>query len=441
MKITNKAPVRFYVRNCFWFIMVLFLTGCGADKYAGQEKETEEKSIIIWAWDETFNVKAAKMAAENYTERNGMRNIVVETKEREEILSDTKNILSAKAYDKLPDIIMLEDYDVQDVLSLYEDEFVNLTDLVDYGKFADYKSSLCAVNGSYYGIPFDSGAAALFYRIDLLEQAGFCEADMQNLTWDRFIEIGMEVYDKTDHSMLTLDPSDFPVLRLIMQSNARWYVTEDGNRADIAENKALEQAFEIYKRLLETNVAKSMNGWNEFISAFQSGDVVCVPSGSWIISSIKETQEQSGCWRVAPIPIVAENKNAAAASNVGGSSWYVMKHSGNSDEAVDFLVEMFADNDAFMDTLIAQTGVIPAVKNPEVYANYEIGDAFFGGQKVTKFLTGLTDEIPVVNYGAKTYEIEEIVEAEFQNVLIDGNIGLALERAQMKADALVREIE
>lgn len=427
--------------SCCLFCIAACFAGCKAADLDATETLDEKEKIIIWTWDETFNVKAAKMAAEQYMAEHEALDIVVETKEREEILSDTKNILSAEAYDKLPDIIMLEDYDVQDVLSLYEDEFAELTDLVDYSKFSDYKSSLCSMNGKYYGIPFDSGAVALFYRIDLLEQAGFCEADMQNLTWDQFIEIGMEVYDRTGHSMLTLDPSDFPVLRLIMQSNASWYVTEDGNRADIEENTALKQALEIYKRLLETNVAKSMNGWNEFISAFQNGEVVCVPSGSWIISSIKEVKSQSGCWRVAPIPIVAENENAVAASNVGGSSWYVMKNSGNSDDAVRFLVEMFADNDAFMDTLITQIGVIPAVKNPEVYANYEIGDPFFGGQKVTKLLTGLTDEIPVVNYGSKTYEIEAIVEAEFQNVLIDGNIDLALERAQMKADALVRENE
>jgi len=431
--------MKFFQWNWCLLGLTALLSGCKAADLEPAKETDAKKEIIIWTWDETFNVKVAKMAAEEYMVKNEALNIVVETKEREEILSDTKNILSAEAYDKLPDIIMLEDYDVQDVLSLYEDEFAELTNLVDYSRFSDYKSSLCSMNGKYYGIPFDSGVAALFYRIDLLERAGFCEEDMQNLTWDRFIEIGIEVYDRTGYPMMTLDPSDFPVLRLIMQSNASWYVTKDGKQADIEENKALKQAFEIYKKLLETNVAKSMNGWNEFISAFQNGEVVCVLSGSWIISSIKEIESQFGCWRVAPIPIVAENENAAAASNVGGSSWYVMKNARNSNEAVKFLVEMFADNNAFMDTLITQIGVIPAVKNPEVYENYEIGDTFFGGQKVTKFLTGLTDEIPVVNYGSKTYEIESIVEAEFQNVLIDGNIDLALERAQMKADALVRE--
>ena len=424
-----------YILLC---IMVV-LTGCEGAVQQAQETEPAQKEIVIWTWDETFNVKAAKLAAEAYMDSNDSVNIIVETKEREEILSDTKNILSAKAYEKLPDIIMLEDYDVQDVLSLYEDEFVDLTDLVDYGKFADYKTSLCSRNGHSYGIPFDSGAAALFYRIDILEQAGFEESDLQQLTWDEFITIGEQVYQQTGVSMMTLDPSDFPVLRLIMQSSGSWYVDREGNKADIAENEALRQGLDIYKRLLETNVAKSVNGWNEFISAFQNGEVACVPSGSWIISNIKEVKEQSGLWRVAPIPVVTGNQNAVSASNVGGSSWYIMKNSSGSSEATSFLLEMFADNDAFMDQLIAQIGVIPAVKDPEVYTNYEIGDEFFGGQKVTKFLTGLADEIPVVNYGSKTYEIENIVEAEFQNVLTNGEIDMALERAQMKADALVRE--
>lgn len=420
------------------FCLVLCLSGCKKSE-PQQGSEPEKKEVIIWTWDETFNVKAAKLAAEEYTEQNGQIKIVVETKEREEILSSIRNSLSAKAYDKLPDIIMLEDYDVQGMLLLYEEEFVNLASMTEYNKFSDYKTRLCTMNGNVYGIPFDSGAAALFYRIDLLEQAGFSEKDMQHLTWDRFIEIGTEVYEKTGYAMLTLDPSDFPVMRIIMQSSGRWYVTQDGSRADIAGNAALKSAFEIYKRLIETNVARGMNGWNEFISAFQNGEVVCVPSGSWIISNIKESKEQEGYWRVAEIPVAAESETAA--SNVGGSSWFVLKNSQNSEDAARFLVEMFADNDAFLDTLITQTGVIPAVKNPSVYTNYEMEDAFFGGQKVTKFLTSITDEIPVVNYGNKTYEIEAIVESEFQNVLIDGNIELALERAQMKADALVRESE
>ncbi|MBO5056163.1 MAG: extracellular solute-binding protein [Lachnospiraceae bacterium] len=417
---------------------MLIIAGCGKMEKQ-EEKARDMQEIVIWTWDETFNVKAAEMAAAEYQKEHGDVRIIVETKEREEILADTKNMLSAKLYENLPDIIMIEDYDVQEVLSLYEDEFVDLTKQVDYSKFADYKNQLCQRNGHMYGIPFDSGTAALFYRIDILKQAGYTEEDMQDLTWDKYIEIGKNVYDKTGIPMLTLDPTDFPLVRLIMQSCGSWYVKGDGCTADIVGNKALQQSLMIYEQLLANNIGISVNGWNEFISAFQNGEVATVLSGGWIISSIKANGEQAGLWRVAPIPVVEENQNAVAASNVGGSAWYVLEHSANSRAAAEFVVEMFGENDSFTDSLISEIGIVPAVKNPTVFENYEAQDAFFGGQQVTKLLTGLADEIPTVNYGSKTYEIEDILEEEFQNVLVDGKMEQCLQRAQMKAEAVVRE--
>ena len=423
------------------FLFMVTVTGCGnkeADAISVNES-ADTDIITIWAWDETFNVKAARMAAAEYKKEHKNIEIIVEIKEREEILADTKNILSAKVYENLPDIIMIEDYDVQDVLSLYEDEFVELTHRVDYNRFVDYKSQLCSRDGHMYGIPFDSGTAALFYRIDILERAGYSEADMQNLTWNRYIEIGRDVYARTGTPMLTLDPTDFPLVRLIMQSNGSWYVKQDGRTADIKDNEALRQALEIYEQLLIEEIGVSVNGWNEFITAFRQGEVATVLSGGWIMSSIKENDDQAGLWRVAPIPIVDENPCATAASNVGGSAWYVLKHSKESEAAADFVVSMFGENDRFIDSLISEIGIVPAVKNPSVFSNYESEEAFFGGQQVTKLLTGMAAEIPTVNYGSKTYEIEDILEAEFQNVLVDGNLDDCLERAQIKAEAVVRE--
>lgn len=103
------------------------------------------------------------------------------------------------------------------MLQNYEEEFVALDDRVDYDKYVDYKRKLVEHDGKSYGIPFDCGIAALFYRLDILEQAGFSEADMQNLTWSRYMEIGQQVYQKTGIPMLTLDPTDLPLVRIIMQ--------------------------------------------------------------------------------------------------------------------------------------------------------------------------------------------------------------------------------
>lgn len=418
--------------------MVLTVTGCGTQ--APAEAETvKDNEIVIWTWDETFNVKAAKMAADIYEKEHPELQIQVITKEREEIQTEVRNLLSAELYENLPDIIMLEDYDVQEMLAQFDDEFVDLTDWMNYDKFVDYKKKLCSRGGRMYGIPFDSGTAALFYRIDLVEQAGYTEADMQDLTWERYIEIGEDVYRKTGIPMLTLDPTDFPLVRVIMQSCGSWYVREDGVTVDIADNEALYQAMGIYRQLLESNVGRSVNGWNEFISAFQQGEVASVISGGWIISSIKARPEQEKLWRIAPIPIVTENANAVAASNVGGSGWYVLENSAHSETAAEFAVSMFGENDELLNQLIKEIGIVPAVKDPTVLSNYDTPDSFFGGQQATRLLTGLETRIPVVNYGSKTYEIEDILEAEFQNVLVDDDLQTCLRRVQEKAEAVARE--
>lgn len=429
----NRKKVILFA-GLFWMISIL--CGCGREDVT--EKTTQEQ-IIIWTWDETFNVKAAKKAATLYEEEHPELMIQVITKEREEIQTDIKNLLSAELYEDLPDIIMLEDYDVQEMLAQFDDEFVDLTDRMNYDKFVDYKRKLCSRNDRMYGIPFDSGTAALFYRVDLLEQAGYTEEDMQNLTWEKYIEIGEDVYRKTGIPMLTLDPTDFPLVRVIMQSCGSWYVREDGVSVDIENNPALYQAMEIYRQLLESNVGTSVNGWNEFISAFQQGKVASVISGGWIISNIKARPEQEGLWRIAPIPVLTGNQNAVAASNVGGSGWYVLKNSVHSEAATDFIIAMFGENDTLLDQLITEIGIVPAVKNPTVLTNYGREDPYFGGQQVTKLLTELETRIPVVNYGSKTYEIEDILEAEFQNVLVDDDLQTCLQRVQEKAEAVARE--
>ena len=78
-------------------------------------------------------------------------------------------------------------------------------------------------------MPFDSGVTGLFYRSDYLEQAGYKAADMQDLTWDKFIQIGKDVKAKTGHNLLGLDLNGTGLIRIIMQSAGKWYFNADGS--------------------------------------------------------------------------------------------------------------------------------------------------------------------------------------------------------------------
>ena len=416
-------------------IAMIFLVGC-APSTQSATPPLQTQTVDIWVWDETFNVKAAKMAAQWYQADHPYISVRVETREREQILADVKSLLSAKLYDRLPEIIMIEDYDTQEMLGKYPGEFVDLTDSINAEAFFDYKTSLCSRNGRLYGIPFDSGVTALFYRLDILQQAGYGEADMQNLTWDRFMEIGKDVYEKTGTPMLTLDPTDLPLMRMNMQSCGTWFCDSEG-RITVEDNIALMHSLSLYEQLLKNNVAQSAIGWNEFISAFQNGNVACVISGGWIISSIKAVEEQSGLWRMAPIPVFDDLPESTACSNIGGSSWYILKNTPSATEATRFMVSSFSpDNTDLWSKLVDEIGVIPYIRDTDQLPGLAQGDPFFGGQPVTQTLASLALDIPTVNYGSNTYGIESILQQEFQNALISNNLQHCLQSVQQKAEAI-----
>lgn len=428
---------RFVKTLCIAVSLVLLGSGCvPADRNV---KSAPARTIDVWVWDETFNVKAAKMASQWYQTDHPQSDIRVETREREQILADVKNLLSAKLYDRLPEIIMIEDYDAQEMLAKYPGEFIDLTDFIEPSTFFEYKTQLCSHSGRLYGIPFDSGVTALFYRLDILQQAGYDESDMQNLTWDRFIEIGRDVYARTGKPMLTVDPTDLPLLRMIMQSCGTWFCDTEG-QITVEENTPLLRALLLYQQLLENNVAKSALGWNEFISAFQNGETASVISGGWIISSIKAATEQAGKWRMAPIPTFGDLPESTARSNIGGSAWYILKNADSAQEATQFMTASFsAENTNFWNNLIEEIGVIPCVQDTSRFPSLSKEDPFFGNQTVTHTLSNWARDIPVVNYGSNTYEIERILQQEFQNALITNNFQRCLQSVQQKAAAISAE--
>lgn len=68
----------------------------------------------------------------------------------------------------------------------------------------------------------------------------------------------------------------------------------------ISDIEALKEGIEVYKKLNEAGVVKSVSDWNSFVQAFQQGDVATVPTGCWIAPSISAKTDQSGKWKVAP---------------------------------------------------------------------------------------------------------------------------------------------
>lgn len=419
----------------------IIISGCKQSQNIQAETkkvhQSEAVELTIWAWDDTFNVKAAEMAGEEIQKTNPEIKVKVVLMEQKEILDKLNNYLASGLQKELPDIVLIEDYQIQKLLLQYEVEFEDLTELYDFDYFMDYKVTVSSKNGRHYGIPFDSGAAVMFYREDIIKQAGFTEQDMQNLTWEKYLSIGQEVKEKTGFYMLTLEPNDLGLLRIMQQSAGEWYVKEDGMTVNIEDNRALHDAVAIYRQLLDTNIAKSVAGWDDFVHAFQKDEVATVVSGCWSVSSIKYAVSQKGKWRVAAIPRMEDNPASVNASNIGGSSWYILKNKPNVDTAVTFMEKTFAHNTEFINNLIKEINVVTTYKDSQHLAAYQKEDPFFGGQRTQVFFAETAGRIPSVNYGTCTYEIEVIFSEALQNILKGQSEAQEWKNAQTKAQAII----
>lgn len=414
--------------------MALGLVACGG----GDKDETAEKSnkITVWAWDETFNIAAMKEAASMYKDIDPDVEIEIVTMSQDDIVQKLHTSLSSGKIDGLPDIVLIEDYRIQNFLTAYEDSFAEVGDIVDEKAFDEYKFAINKVDDKIYGVPFDSGVAGLFYRTDYIEEAGYTMEDMENLTWEKYIEIGKAVKEKTGKDMLTLDPSDVGQLRVMMQSAGAWYMEEDGETVNIENNQALKDGIKIYKDMIDAGIVKQVSDWDSFVSAFQQGDVATVPTGCWISSSITAADDLSGKWAVTQIPRMEANADSVNYSSIGGSGWYIINND-NTDTAKAFMKDTFASSPELMDTLATDIGVVSTLKDAKNTESYEAENPFYNDQATLKMLSEWSGEVKGVNYGLHTYAIEAVVAEAVQSILGGADVDSTLKDAQTQAESAV----
>ncbi|MFC3165729.1 extracellular solute-binding protein [Ciceribacter thiooxidans] len=392
--------------------------------------------ITIWCWDPNFNVAIMKEAGARYTAKHPETTFNVVDFAKADVEQKLQTALSSGTTDALPDIVLIEDYGAQKYLQSFPGAFAALSDKIDYSGFAPYKVQLMTLDGAVYGVPFDSGVTGLYYRKDYLEQAGFKPEDMQDLTWDRFIEIGKAVEEKTGKKMLGLDVNDAGFVRILMQSAGSWYFEKDGNLS-IEGNAALKAALETEQKILQANLHKPAAGWTEWVSTFTSGDVATVTTGVWITGTVKAQADQAGKWGVAPIPKL-NVEGTSNASNLGGSSWYVIDSSAEKDEAIDFLNEIYAKDVDFYQKILTERGAVGSLLAARTGPAYGEADAFFGGEKVWQNFSDWLAKVPSVNYGIFTNEVDTAVTAHLPDLASGADVDEVLKAIQSQAEGQIQ---
>ncbi|MHC5269523.1 ABC transporter substrate-binding protein [Enterococcus sp. LJL98] len=421
--------------------LTLLLAACGTGGTSGKDESSQDTkakgALTVWAWDPKFNIAAFETAQAFYQEEHPDFQLNIVENAQADIVQKLNTSLSSGTTKGLPNIVLIEDYRAKSFLDAYPDAFYPLTDLLDADQFMSYKVDATSSNQVHYAIPFDSGVTGLYLRQSIIEEAGLTTADFENITWDEFRELGKIVKEKTGKAMFSNDMNDLGLLRVMMQSSGAWYSGEDGATPTFEGNASLAKGFEDIKAMLDDGVMATHNGWDQLLANFNNGEVAAVVQGNWITPSVTAESDQAGDWRIVPIPRQDGVTNATNASNLGGSSVYVLNIDGK-EKAAKFVSETFGSSTAFYEKLITEIGALGSYAPASETPAYQATVPFFGDQAINVQFMDWATQIPSVNFGKNTYAFEDLAKVALQDYLNGSDLTTVLSQTQKTAETQVK---
>ena len=392
----------------------------------------DEVKLTVWAWDK--NVNAIEEAARLYSELTGTKlTLDIQIQAQPDVLAAIVACSESGNTSILPDITLMSDTNFFSYGPTYASLFFDQTDFADWSQVAAAKANLTTMNGRHYGVPFDSGSVCALYRVDVLETAGYTLDDLTDITWDRAIEIGADVHEKTGFYLYTDQPGCINLLKIMCFSSGVPLFNEDGS-ANLAGNPAVAKALETLKKGVDAKAIYVASDWNDYIASMTGGTVAAgVVNGCWIANNVNTNPELAYKWDTTNAPKLADIETATGYANNGGSSWYVLTTCSNCEEASKFLTYMFAGEglNSLIDYITYDVGYVMTYA-PIVESGYydKIDDGFYTPGFWTKLASTslkapLFDGSPL--FAATNSALLSVSESVLNGADIDGTVKQAQE--------------
>ena len=205
----------------------------------------------------------------------------------------------------------------------------------------DYFPGIWATNvvdAHLVGVPWYVDTRLLFYRRDLLAQAGFARPPA---SWSEWRQMMVAVKERAgpDHYAVLFPTNEFEPLLLLGLQQGEPLLREGGRRGNFRSpgfRRALRYYAETFERELAPRLSNTSvsNVWDEFARGYFTFYI----TGPWNIGEFKRRLPEAlqGSWMTAPMPGPA----GPGTSTAGGSSLVVFAHSPRKDAAwklVEFL--------------------------------------------------------------------------------------------------------
>ena len=416
-------------------VMTISLAACGTGGGSSEGGEGGSGSsegghkLTVYAWDPAFNIPAIQAAADDYKENvdSEFELEILEQAASEDVETAITTAGSSGDYSNLPDIVLFQDHYIQRYVADYPDAWTPLGDVdINWDDFAAEKLDYSTIDGEHYGVPVDNGTVVAAYRTDLLEQAGYTIDDLTGCTWDKFIEIGKAVYEKTGKALLCMnsDGNDLPYIMMQAEGVSQF---KDG-KPYITENETLVTIVEKLVEMAKENVLLMPNSWSDYTDkAIQGDQVAGVMNGNWIIPTIEKVEANSGKWAITSMPTLEGGEGYA--SN-GGSSLYITSNCQNVDLAKDFLAYTFGGSTTTYDNALKDGGVISTYAPAGETEVYNEGVEYFNNQPIYADIVEMGTHVQTVEQSDYHYSARNYVGSAIVNIINGADTMDALQEAE-----------
>ncbi|ARI79138.1 ABC transporter substrate-binding protein [Halobacillus mangrovi] len=312
------------------------LAGCSNSS----SSEGDENTVTVWAMGEEG--KKLQEFSKKFEENNPDLTVDVQA-----IPWDTAHdkLLTAVASGNGPDVVQLGTTWVPEFAEAgaLKDLSEYMEDYPNFAKENYFDGSVTSMeNGDQVvGIPWYVDTRVIYYRTDLLKEAGYEEPPK---TWDELKDAATKLADRGEDSYgLDIDRND--------QSTPFVFAWQNGYEADL-ENKDLnvdspefKEALKYYASYFEEGLSPTQEGI-DIVQAFKEGSKPMFFSGPWMINIINDqAPDLKGKWATAVMPTKETNT-----SMMGGSLLSVFESSDNVEGALKY-ISFMTDVETQMDWL------------------------------------------------------------------------------------------
>jgi multiple sugar transport system substrate-binding protein len=270
-----------------------------------------------------------------------------------------EKLLTAFAGDATPDIAQMGNTWLPEFVALDALEPLDSRVRGSEVDLADYDPGILDTNlmdGRQYGVPWYVDTRALFYRRDLLAQAGY---DAPPRDWDEWVRmlVAIKQHVGPERYALLLPLNEYePLVALWLQQGEP--LLRDGDRRGNFRSPGFERTLEFYLAMYERHLAPPIshnevaNLWNEFARGYFSFYI----SGPWQMGEFRRRlpPELQSAWMTAPLP----GPTGPGASIAGGSSLAIFRRS--SRKAAAWKLVEFLSRPLVQQQFYRLTGNLPA---------------------------------------------------------------------------------